>query len=138
MDYNSTRSSINASDTAAVLQGIAPDGGLYIDPNLSQRSFDWQACLKLGPFEMAEMILGHLLPGFDNMAQLVDRAYRGKFASEELTPLKDLGEDYVLELFHGPTCAFKDVALSMLPQLIMAGREKENIKDKIFILTATS
>ncbi|MBQ7895553.1 MAG: threonine synthase [Oscillospiraceae bacterium] len=138
MDYKSTRSSINASDTAAVLQGIAPDGGLYIDPNLSQRSFDWQACLKLGPFEMAEMILGHLLPGFDNMAQLVDRAYRGKFASEELTPLKDLGEDYVLELFHGPTCAFKDVALSMLPQLIMAGREKENIKDKIVILTATS
>ena len=138
MEYKSTRSNITASDTVAVLQGIAPDGGLFIDPNLAKRDFDWQACLKLEPLQMAEMILQHLLPGFDNMGELVRKAYIGKFTSRELTPLKKLGEDYVLELFHGPTCAFKDVALSMLPQLIMAGREKENIKDKIVILTATS
>ena len=138
MEYKSTRSGIYASDTAAVLQGLAPDGGLYIDPNIKTRPFDWQACLKLEPLQMAEMILSHLLPGFDNMGELVKRAYLGKFSARELTPLKKLGGDYVLELFHGPTCAFKDVALSMLPQLIMAGREKENIKDKIVILTATS
>ncbi len=138
MEYISTRSKISASDTAAVLQGIAPDGGLYIDPDLKIRSFDWQGCLELKPLEMAEKILSHLLPGFEDMGNLVEKAYKGKFASDELTPVVELGEDYVLELFHGPTCAFKDVALSMLPQLITAGRKQEKIRDKIVILTATS
>ena len=138
MEYISTRSKITATDTAAVLQGIAPDGGLYIDPALKTRPFDWQACLKLNALEMAEMILSHLLPGFENMGKLVSKAYKGKFASDELTPVVQVGDDYILELFHGPTCAFKDVALSMLPQLINAGRKQEGINDKIVILTATS
>ena len=138
MLYQSTRSSIRTSDTAAVLQGIAPDGGLYIDPNLKDRPFDWRGCLTLEPLEMAERILAHLLPGFADMGGLVRRAYSGKFDSDMLTPLVPVGEDYVLELFHGPTSAFKDVALSMLPQLITAGRRQEGVEDQIVILTATS
>ena len=138
MLYQSTRSAHQAPDTAAVLEGIAPDGGLYIDPGLAGRPFDWQACLLLPPLGMAEKILGHLLPGFQGMDALVRRAYEGKFASEELTPLVQVGEDYALELFHGPTAAFKDVALSMLPQLITAARSQEGVEDKIVILTATS
>ena len=138
MKYQSTRSGQYAADTAAVLQGIAPDGGLYIDPDLAQRPFDWAGCLSLSPLAAAEKILSHLLPGYEDMGALVRRAYEGKFDSPELTPLVPVGEDYVLELFHGPTAAFKDVALSMLPQLITAGRKQEGVEDKIVILTATS
>jgi len=138
MLYQSTRGPVRATDTSAVLQGIAPDGGLYIDPALSERSFDWQGCLSLAPLDMAERILSHLLPGYEDMHGLVRRAYEGKFDSPALTPLVQVGEDYVLELFHGPTAAFKDVALSMLPQLITAARAQEQVKDKIVILTATS
>ncbi len=138
MQYKSSRSAHSAADTAAVLQGLAPDGGLYLDLKVGERPFDWQGCLELSPLEAAEKILGHLLPGFEHMGELVKKAYEGKFASQELTPLLPLGEDYVLELFHGPTCAFKDVALSMLPQLITAGRKQEGVTDKIVILTATS
>ena len=138
MYYQSTRGPERVSDTAAVLRGIAPDGGLYVEPGLAERPFDWRACLTLSPLGMAEKILRHLLPGYADMGTLVERAYAGKFESEELTPLVPVGEDYVLELFHGPTAAFKDVALSMLPQLITAGRAQEGVEDKIVILTATS
>ena len=138
MLYQSTRSDRRVSDTAAILEGIAPDGGLYIDPKLAERPFDWQGCLALPPLGMAEKILGHLLPGFTDMGGLVRRAYDGKFDCEGLTPLVKVGDDFVLELFHGPTAAFKDVALSMLPQLVTAARRQEGVEDKIVILTATS
>ena len=138
MLYQSTRSDRRVSDTAAILEGIAPDGGLYIDPELAKRPFDWQGCLRLPPLGMAGKILGHLLPGFADMGGLVSRAYAGKFDSEELTPLVKVGDKFVLELFHGPTAAFKDVALSMLPQLVTAAREQEGVEDRIVILTATS
>ena len=138
MYYQSTRSDRRVSDTAAILEGIAPDGGLYIDPKLAERPFDWQGCLALPPLGMAEKILSHLLPGFNDMGELVRRAYDGKFDSEDLTPLVKVGDDFVLELFHGPTAAFKDVALSMLPQLVTAARAQEGVRDRIVILTATS
>ena len=138
MYYESTRGNFKATDRQAVLQGIAPDGGLYIDKALGERPFDWKKCLTLEPLGMAEMLLKHMLPGFEGMDELVKKAYEGKFSVPELTPLVKVGDDYVLELFHGPTCAFKDVALSMLPQLITAAREQENISDQIVILTATS
>ena len=68
----------------------------------------------------------------------MQRAYTGKFETDELTPVVPVGERYVLELFRGPTSAFKDVALSMLPQLITAARRQEGVSDEILILTATS
>ena len=138
MLYTSTRSAERVSDTAAVLRGIAADGGLYLDPGLGGRSFDWRGCLKLPPLGMAEKILRHLLPGYEDMGSLVTQAYEGRFDTPELTPLVPVGDDWVLELFHGPTAAFKDVALSMLPQLVTAARSKEGVTDRIVILTATS
>ena len=138
MYYYSTRSQHKATDVQAVLNGMAPDGGLYIEPEMEKRPFDWQACLQQSPLKMAEMVLSHMLPGFDNMGELVEKAYEGKFSCPELTPLVKLGDDYVLELFHGPSCAFKDVALSVLPRLITAARKQEKIDDRILILTATS
>ena len=138
MFYQSTRSSLRASDLEAVLQGLAADGGLYIDPDIRFRPFDWEKSLGLDELGMAEMILSSLLPGFENMGALVEKAYRGKFDDERLSPLVKCGDAFVMELFHGPTSAFKDVALSMLPQLITQAAKQLDVKEKIVILTATS
>lgn len=138
MQYQSTRSNLSGSDTFAVLQGLAQDGGLFIDKTLGEKPFDVQECLKKDSLGMAEMILSYLMPGFENMKELVSKAYTGKFETEDLTPLVKVGDAYVLELFRGPTSAFKDVALSMLPQLMTAARKQEGAKGKTVILTATS
>lgn len=69
------------------------------------------------------------------MDALVRRGYLGKFETEDLTPLVPVGDRYVLELFRGPTSAFKDVALSLLPLLISRARDMEGIRDEILILT---
>ena len=137
MIYQSTRNeNLTATSTQAVLQGLAPDGGLYIRKELG--GFDWRGVLALDTLGMAERILSFLLPDFENMGDLVRRAYAGKFETEDLTPLAAVGGRYVLELFRGPTSAFKDVALSMLPQLITAARRQEGVREQIVILTATS
>lgn len=73
MNYKSTRSDIYVSDLQAVLQGLAPDGGLFVDPTLSERRFDWKNCLALNELGMMRMILHHLLPGFDDMGALVEK-----------------------------------------------------------------
>ena len=138
MLVQSTRSDYRCDDVHAVLAGIAPDGGLFVDPAPELRPFDWRGCLALPPLGMAEMLLGHLLPGFADMGGLVRRAYEGKFDTPELTPLVGVGEDYALELFHGPTSAFKDVALSVLPQLIGQARRQTGQQGETLILTATS
>ncbi len=136
MNYHSTRDvHLRATASQAILQGLAPDGGLYIAPI---KAFSWQDVLHLDTFGMAERILSHLLPDVEHMPELVERAYLGKFETDELTPLVRVGERYVLELFRGPTSAFKDVALSMLPQLITQAREQMGETDETLILTATS
>ena len=137
MLYHSTRSNIEKIDSAqAVLNGLAPDGGLYVPERLP--AFDVAACLKGSTMEMAAQIIGALLPAVPNMPELVSKAYTGKFETEELTPTVDTGKFTVLELFRGPTSAFKDVALCMLPQLLTAARRVKGMTDDITILTATS
>lgn len=137
MDYQSTRNkNIRADAATAILQGLAPDGGLYVTAELA--GFDWQGVLGLGTLQMAERILSWLLPGVENMPELVKNAYAEKFETDDLTPLVPVGERYVLELFRGPTSAFKDVALSLLPQLITQARTQKGMKEDIMILTATS
>ena len=138
-DYRSTRGfSARTSSMDAVLEGIAPDGGLYISDAFSKLSFDWRSCLKKDALSMAAMILGALLPDYEDMDLLVQKAYEGKFAADNLTPLVPVGDKWSLELHHGPTSAFKDVALSMLPQLITAGRQQKQVRGETLILTATS
>ena len=120
MKYQSTRNqNLTADSTQAVLQGIAPDGGLYIS-DVSALGFDWKSCLNCDALAMSERILHAMLPDFPAMGTLVRRSYDGKFETEDLTPTVKVGDRYVLELFRGPTSAFKDVALSVLPQLITA------------------
>lgn len=141
MKYQSTRNdACIASSSEAILQGLAPDGGLYSMRSLAQLEFNWQETLKKDTFGMAVDVLTALLQDFsrEEMTAIVSAAYSGKFESDVLTPGVSLGDDTVLELFHGPTSAFKDVALSMLPHLITAARKKCGVTDEILILTATS
>ena len=137
MIYHSTRSHAHTADSAqAVLNGLAPDGGLYWPEKLPD--FDVEACLAGDTYSMAEQILSALLPEIPNMGELVRKAYEGKFQTEDLTPTVAVGEYTVLELFRGPTSAFKDVALCMLPQLLTAAKTVKGISRDIRILTATS
>ena len=137
MLYHSTRSELNPIDSAqAVLEGLAPDGGLYMPTELP--AFDWKKCLEGSSMDMATMILSALLPDIPDMPELVKRAYTGKFETEDLTPTVPVGNFGVLELFRGPTSAFKDVALSMLPQLLTAAKTAKGMEEDILILTATS
>ena len=137
MLYHSTRNHLEVVDSAqAVLSGLAPDGGLYVPEKLPQ--IDVAACLQEDTMQMAKRIIGAMLPAIPNMGELVRRAYVGKFQTEELTPTVDTGKFTVLELFRGPTSAFKDVALCMLPQLLTAAKTEKGMKEDILILTATS
>ncbi len=141
MLYQSTRNkNLTATGPEAILRGIAPDGGLYMIPDFSAINLDWKSLLTLDTIPMAAKILQALLPDFspEEMEELSKKAYCGKFESDDLTPLAQVGDRYVLELFRGPTSAFKDVALSMLPQLMTASRAKTGMKEEIVILTATS
>ena len=137
MIYHSTRGQSPCVDSAqAVLEGLAPDGGLYMPTALP--AFDWMKCLEGSSMDMATMILSALLPDIPNMDTLVKNAYTGKFETEDLTPTVPVGDFGVLELFRGPTSAFKDVALSMLPQLLTAAKREKGMEKDILILTATS
>ena len=137
MDYISTRGMSPAVDSAqAVLNGLAPDGGLYVPKSIP--AFDWQGCLQKSSQGMSGMILSALLPDIPDMGELVKKAYTGKFETEDLTPSVAVGNMTVCELFRGPTSAFKDVALSMLPQLLTAAKKGKGIQEEIRILTATS
>ena len=137
MLYHSTRSQMNTADSAqAVLNGLAPDGGLYVPQTLP--ALDVAACLQEDTMAMAAHIIGAMLPDIPDMPQLVHRAYTGKFETAELTPTVDTGKFTVLELFRGPTSAFKDVALCMLPQLLTAAKRSKGMQEDIMILTATS
>ncbi len=137
MRYHSTRNeSVFVDSAQAVLEGLAPDGGLYMPEGLP--AFDWQECLKGSSIQMSTQILSALLPDIPDMPELVRRAYTGKFETEDLTPTVPVGSFSMLELFRGPTSAFKDVALSMLPQLLTAAKAVKGQKKDILILTATS
>ena len=137
MQYHSTRGLFPAVDSAqAVLNGLAPDGGLYVPAQIP--GFCWEKCVQSDTLSMAEMLLSAFLPDIPEMGALVKKAYTGKFETEDLTPTVPAGNFHVLELFRGPTSAFKDVALSMLPQLMTAAKAEKGEDKDILILTATS
>ena len=151
--YHSTRSrTAQLSAKEAIRRGIAPDGGLYVSDELGQSKIDLEGLANKDYFELAREALGTLLPDYtaDEIAACVDEAYGSTFASDEVTPVVDLkgvaGEAdqgsapaYVMELWHGPTSAFKDVALQMLPRLMArTSANAEGAADKIMIVTATS
>ena len=123
INYLSTRNkNTTATPTMAILNGLAPDGGLYVPSDLSALKVDYRDVINMDYRGMARVIFGRFFPDFgeEEIARIVEASYADKFTAEEITPLVPVGDRYVLELFHGPTCAFKDVALSALPNFMVS------------------
>ena len=137
--YQSTRSEVRvASASEAMLLGIAPDGGLFTPSEFAQ--IPLEKLTELSAMEISRTVLSAILNDFSDaeIRGVVENGYGGKFETEDLTPLVKVGGFHILELFRGPTSAFKDVALSLLPRLITLSKEKQKVTGRILILTATS
>ncbi|AXI26543.1 threonine synthase [Gemella sp. ND 6198] len=140
MIYESTRD-INKkiSLSEAILQGLSEEGGLFVLRDLGKNKLDLKGLVGKNYYEIAEEVL-KLFVDFSRqeIKDCVNNAYRGKFSDENITPLVKLSDGYILELFNGPTSAFKDIGLSLLPQLTKTALTKVKDKNDILILTATS
>lgn len=136
--YESTRGSYSCSCAEALVSGIAPDGGLFLPAEPEDGSFDVRACLEKDWNGAAAMILEHFFPDLEGMEELVRSSYEGRFDPADPVPLVKAGDRYLLELFHGPTYAFKDVALSVLPRLLTTAKRELGDDSLTLILTATS
>ncbi|MGI6071928.1 MAG: threonine synthase [Lachnospiraceae bacterium] len=139
--YKSTRGEeapITAS--GAVIQGLSPDGGLFVPTSIPKLNLDLSKACDMTYKELALHILKEFLSDFteDELQQCIDRAYDDKFDTEDIAPVVRADNRYFLELFHGPTIAFKDMALSILPHLLTIAARKNKINDEIIVLTATS
>ena len=149
MFYLSTRNEkIRKTPAEAILQGIADDGGLYMPESFEGTSFPMERLTEMSGKEISAKVLSLLFAG-DSMfpedenkeaafLKAVKRGYDGKFDDEDYAPLAKVGGAYVMELYHGPTCAFKDVALQLLPQLVAEAKRATRMEEEIVILTATS
>ncbi len=141
MFYHSTRDAGDSvTSKQAILTGIAPDGGLYVSDQLGANRLDLGRVCAQGYHATACDVLGTLLPDYtaDEVRSCVAGAYADNFDTPAVTPLTPLGQDWLLELWHGPTCAFKDVALQMLPRLMSVARASEGTAGGVMIVTATS
>lgn len=139
--YESTRGSKNTlSSAAAVIQGIAEDKGLYVPDHIPALPFEIKDMQGKSYKEIAKAVIGAFFTDYtpEEMQHCIDGAYTGKFEAEEIVPLVKAGDAYFLELYHGRTAAFKDMALSILPYLLTTAMKKENEDKKVCILTATS
>lgn len=140
--FHSTRSTTDSlTAKQAIRKGIADDGGLFVSDALGKTKVDVASLPGKSYQQIAAEVLGALLPDFtaEELGQCIADAYGEQWSDERITPLKPLGDDYVLELFNGPTSAFKDVALQILPRFMAHTTPADGDADeKIMILTATS
>ena len=140
MIYESTRDinrKLNPSE--AILQGLSEEGGLFVLRDLGKNKLDLEKLIGKSYYEVAVAVLRLFVDFSDEeIKNCVEAAYRGKFSHENITPLVELKDGHILELFNGPTSAFKDVGLSLLPQLTKTALTKVEDKNDILILTATS
>ena len=128
--YHSTRSSDHTVlAKQAILQGIAPDGGLYIQDSIGEKPLDLAKVCSQGFKATAFDVLSALLDGYsaEELNRCIEGAYCSQWDTQAITPVSAIGEDWLLELFHGPTSAFKDVALQMLPRLMSVAREDADV-----------
>lgn len=139
--YGSTRGNgekITAS--MAILKGLAEDGGLFVPDCIPTLDVPLKALLGKSYQEIAYQVMGRFLTDFteEELRKCINKAYDSKFDTPEIAPLVKKGSSYYLELFHGSTIAFKDMALSILPHLLTTAAKKNGVSNEIVILTATS
>ena len=139
--YSSTRNQ-NEKVTAsqAILKGLANDGGLFVPDAIPALDVSIEELAKMSYQETAYAVMKQFLTDFteEELKTCIERAYDSKFDTTEIAPLVEAQGAYYLELFHGSTIAFKDMALSILPHLLITSARKNNVKNEIVILTATS
>ncbi|MGN0151613.1 MAG: threonine synthase [Wujia sp.] len=139
--YRSTR---NADETAtasmAILKGLANEGGLFVPDDIPEFDVSLEKLASMDYREVAYNVMKLMLTDFseEELRYCIDSAYDKKFDTPEIAPLVHKAGAYYLELFHGSTIAFKDMALSILPYLLTTSARKNNVKNEIVILTATS
>lgn len=139
--YKSTRNdekTVTASE--AILKGLADDGGLFVPVSIPKLDVSMDALKDMTYQETAYYVMKEFLTDFteEELKNCIARAYDEKFDTEEIAPLAKADGAYYLELFHGATIAFKDMALSILPHLMTTAAKKNNVENDIVILTATS
>ncbi|MEG1886715.1 MAG: threonine synthase [Oscillospiraceae bacterium] len=143
MIYKSTRDSgVAVSASKAIAQGISKDGGLFVPQNIPQlNENDFEHLKKMTYIERAKYILGFYLDDFseEELDYCVKGAYSEGFENNDPAPLKEIEKNKnILELWHGPTCAFKDLALQLLPYLLTTSAKKASRAKETIILVATS
>jgi len=139
--YKSTRnSSIRVSASQAILKGLSDEGGLFIPERIPTLDIPMDEIAGMTYAETAYEVMSRFYTDFteEELKNCIARAYDSKFDTEVIAPLVEADGAYYLELFHGPTIAFKDMALSILPHLMITSARKNNVKNDIVILTATS
>jgi threonine synthase len=139
--YKSTRnSSETATASQAILKGLAENGGLFVPDSIPALDVDLNDLAKMSYREVAYEVMSRMLTDFteEELKYCINSAYDKKFDTELIAPLVQKAGANYLELFHGSTIAFKDMALSILPYLLVTSAKKNNIKNDIVILTATS
>ena len=139
--YKSTRSDITPiTASQAILKGLSEDGGLFVPDHIPTLDKSLSELSKMTYKETAYEVMKLFLTDFteEELKACINRAYDSKFDTEEIVPLVEADGAYYLELFHGATIAFKDMALSILPHLLTTSAKKNHVKNEIVILTATS
>ena len=139
--YNSTRTKgeqVKASE--AILKGLSDDGGLFVPERIPELDKSLEELSHMSYGEVAYEVMKLYLTDFteEELKNCIAKAYDAKFDTEVIAPLAEADGAYYLELFHGATIAFKDMALSILPHLLTTSAKKNNVKNEIVILTATS
>ena len=139
--YRSTRSDANkVTASQAILQGLAKDGGLFVPEEIPKLTLSMDQLAKMSYQETAYEVMRLFLTDFteEELKHCIHSAYDEKFDAKEIAPLKEADKAFYLELFHGATIAFKDMALSILPHLMTTSAKKNHVDHEIVILTATS
>ena len=139
--YRSTRDdSVKVTASQAILKGLAADGGLYVPEQIPALDKSFEELSKMSYQEVAYEVMKLMLDDFteEELKSCINKAYDSKFDTKVIAPLVKADGAYYLELFHGSTIAFKDMALSILPHLLITSAKKNNVKNEIVILTATS
>ena len=139
--YHSTRNSEEtATASEAILKGLTSDGGLFVPDSIPKLNVSLEDLTQMSYQEIAYAVMKEFLTDFteEELKNCINNAYDSKFDTEEIAVTKKVDGAYYLELFHGATIAFKDMALSILPHLLVTSARKNNVKNEIVILTATS